>query len=265
MLAGTAKIEITCREVGAPAYVISEKTRSHIPPNLLEKKVEIDDPLFLKVLVLDDGSRRHALITMDVTAIGARTISQDILGDSADDFLPVLRQRLQRETGLTGESVTVSASHTHPPGRLLCSDAEQIEKAVEAVRLAMERMVPVRIGAASVRQENLTFNRTLMMKDGTDYTIRGCNPLPPDEEVEALRPIDPEVGVLRIDRLDGSPLAVVYNFASHLLIGSPFSNISADFPGTTSEYLESTLGHDVVAFFLQGAGGDVSEVMQLDR
>ncbi len=265
MLAGTAKIEITCREEGAPAYHLTEKTREHIPPHLWDKKIAIDDPLYLKALVLDDGARRHVLITMDVTAIGARTITQDILGDSADDFLPELRKRLAAETGIPGGCVTVAASHTHPPGRLLCSDAEQIEKAVQAVRQALSGMVPVHAGAASVPQDKLTFNRTLMMKDGTDYTIRGCNPLPPDDEVEALRPVDPEVGVLRFDRLDGTPFAVIYNFGSHLLIGSPFSNISADFPGTTSGFLETALGHGAMAFFLQGAGGDVSEIIQLDR
>lgn len=265
MLAGTAKVEITCREEGAPAYHLTEKTREHIPPHLWDKKIEIDDPLYLKALVLDDGARRHVLITMDVTAICTRTITQDILGDSADNFLSELRKRLSAELGIPGECVTVAASHTHPPGRLLCSDAEQIERAVRAVRQAVAGMVPVRAGAASATQDKLTFNRTLMMKDGTDYTIRGCNPLPPDDEVEALRPIDPEVGVLRFDRLDGSPMALVYNFGSHLLIGSPFSNISADFPGTTSGFLEATLGHDAMAFFLQGAGGDVSEIIQLDR
>jgi len=65
--------------------------------------------------------------------------------------------------------------------------------------------------------------------------------------------------------LDGRPLAVVYNFASHLLLGSPKANITADFPGVTSQYLEENLGHDVMAFFLQGAGGDIAEVSKSDR
>jgi len=265
MLAGTAKIEITCREVGAAAYVASPRTMEHIPKELWDKKVEIDDPLFLKALVIDDGCRKYAFITMDVTAIGCRTITQDILGDSADDFMPRLRGCLLECHGITADCVTVCASHTHPPGRLLCSDVEQIQKGVSAVTQAIENLVPVKVGAGSAQQDRLTFNRTLMMKDGTDYTIRGCNPHPADEDVEALRPIDPEVGVLRIDRLDGTPLAVVYNFASHLLVGTPYSKITADFPGVTSDYLEKTLGHGAMAFFTQGAGGDISEIAQLDR
>lgn len=264
LLAGTARIDITCPDVGAPAYVVSEKTLEHIPKELWDKKITVDDPLYLRVLVLDDGSRKYAFITMDTTAIGCRTITQDILGDSADDFMPRLRERLLADGGVEAECVTVCASHTHPPGRLLCDDDAQINKAAEAVRTALQNMVPVRIGSASSEQRQLTINRTLMMKDGTDYTLRICNPYPPDDEVEALRPVDPEVCVLRVDRLDGTPLAVLYNFACHLLIGTVGWNITADFPGVTSEYVERTLGHDVMAFFTQGAGGDVHEISQMD-
>ena len=265
MLAGTAKTEITCREEGAAAYTVSEKTKAHIPKELWDKKIEIDDPLYLKALVLDDGTQKCVLLTMDTTAIGCRSITQDILGDSADDFMPVLREHLKKEAGVAPDCVTVCASHTHPPGRLLCDDAEQIRKAVGAVKEAIANMVPVRVGAGSAHQDKLTYNRTLMMKDGTDYTLRSCNPYPPDEEIESLRPIDPEVGVLRIDRLDGTPMAVVYNFGAHLLIGSHTANITADFPGVASNHVEKILGHDAMAFFIQGAGGDVSEVPQLDR
>jgi len=265
MRAGTSKIEITCREEGAAAYAVSEKTKAHIPRELWDKKVQIDDPLFLRVLVLEDGSRRMALITMDTTAIGARTITQDILGDSADHFLPNLRARLRREAGISPDSVTVCASHTHPPGRLLCGDSEQLEKAARAVQEALANLVPVKVGAASALQNRLTYNRTLMMKDGTDYSLRSCNPHPPDEEVEALRPVDPEVCVLRVDRLNGTPLAVVYNFGCHLLIGQPSANITADFPGVASQHVETVLGNEAMAFFIQGAGGDVSEAPQLDR
>ena len=265
LLAGTAKIDITCPDVGAPAYEVSEKTMEHIPRELWDKKITVDDPLYLKALVLDDGTKKYVLITMDTTAIGARTITQDILGDSADDFMPMLRQRLQKDCGIAGECVTVCASHTHPPGRLLCSDAEQLNKASEAVRQAIQNMVPVRIGAGSAHQAGLTINRTIMMKDGTDYSLRACNPYPPEEDIEALRPVDPEVCVLRVDRLDGTPLAVVYNFASHLLVGTAGWNITADFPGVTSAHVEKMLGHDVLALFTQGAGGDVQEIAQMDN
>lgn len=264
ILAGVGKVDITCYGKDTIAALFSDKTKAHIPKRLWNKPVEMDDPLYARALVLDDGHEKVILITMDITAIGARTISQNILSDSADDFMPNLRRRIEQELGIPGGNVCVTASHTHPPGRLLCDDNSQIDKTLEAINQALQNMVPVTIGIDSGYDDTLTFNRTLMMKDGSDYTIRACNPCPLDDKVDALRPIDPEIGILRIDRLDGRPFAVVYNFATHLLLGSPKKNITADHVGVTSQYLEDYLGNGAMAFFLQGAGGDISEVSKCD-
>ena len=259
--AGVGKADITCREEELSDALLSEKTKKHIPEQYLGKKIEIDDPLFVRALVLDDGSEKVVLITMDITAIGGRSISQYILNDSADDFMPNLRKRIEQELGIPGCNVSVSASHTHPPGRLLCDDVAQINKTIEAIKTAQQNMVPVTIGVGSGHENTLTVNRTMIMKDGTDYSWR---PEPPGDEIERLRPIDPEIGILRIDGLDGSPFAVVYNFASHLLVGCKKGKITADFPGVTSQYLEENLGGDVMVFFLQGAGGDIMEAFYDD-
>jgi len=267
MRAGTGRVEITCREDVTLDALLSEKSKKDIPPELLGRKLEVSDPLFVRALVLDDGCEKIVLITMDVTAIGARTISQNILCDSADDFLPKVRRRIEEEFNIPGGNVSVSASHTHGVPRMLCDDAAQVARTVEAVAQAMRAMVPVTFGIGAGREDTLTFNRTMMMKDGTDYTLRGCNPPPPDSEVAGLRPIDPEIGILRVDRLDGSPLAIVYNFASHLLLGPPAGKrgrISADHVGVTLNYLEENLGGGATAFFLQGAGGDIAEVSKCD-
>lgn len=262
--AGVSKIEITCEEGETYDAFLSEKAKKHIPIEFLGTTLKIDDPLFARVLVLDDGSGKVVWITMDVTAIGARTISQDILSDSADNFMPDLRKQIEKEFNIPGCNVCVSASHTHQAPRMLCDDAAQINKIMEAIKDALQNMLPVTIGAGSGCENTITVNRTIMMKNGTDHTL---SPFPPENEIESLRPIDPEIGILRIDRLDGSPFAVVYNFASHLLLGSPQGNpghITADHVGVTLKYLEQNLGGGAMAFFLQGAGGDVNEIFFAD-
>ena len=264
MLAGVSRVDITCKAEGTQCELLSEKTKAHIPKEFWDKKIEIDDPLYARALVLDDGQQKVVLITMDAVAIGCRTISQNILNDSADDFVPNLRSRILDELGIPGSNVVVTASHNHPPGRLLCDDDEQLDRIADAVRQAHANMVPATVGVGSGHEDRLTFNRTVMLKNGLDYTTRGCQPPVPDDKVEGLRPIDPEIGILRIDRLDGTPLAVVYDFASHLLLGSPRKVITADFPGTVAQYLEGHLGDDVTVMFLQGAGGDIAEITKND-
>ncbi|MBU4212033.1 MAG: hypothetical protein L6437_11255 [Kiritimatiellae bacterium] len=229
-----------------------------------EKGAAIHDPLYAKALVLDDGRTRVAIIAMDTTAIGGRRISQRILDDVGEEFLPKLRGRIQKELNIPGSNVLVNASHTHPPGRLLCADNAQVDRTFDAVRRAVRNMTAVRIGIGAGHEDRITINRSLRLKNGQDWTIRHSNPCPPDEEVAAVGPIDPEIGIIRIDRLDGRPLAVVYNFACHPLFGDARGAITANFPGVASRVIEENLGHDAMALFLQGAGGNICDVLFKD-
>ena len=220
----------------------------------------IRDPLYAKALVLDDGHTRVVIIAMDVTAIGGRRISRRILDDVGEDFLPRLRSRIEQELQIPGSHVLVNASHTHPPGRLLCDDDEQVERTFDAVRRAVANMTAVRIGTGAGYEDRITMNRTLELKNGLAWSVRHSNPCPPDDQVAGVGPIDPEIGLIRIDRADGRPLAVVYNFACHLLFGDPQGSITANLPGVASGVIEETLGHGVMALFLQGAAGDIIDV-----
>lgn len=263
--AGVAQVDITCQPGGTYDELLPEKAKQHIPREYLGTRLVVDDPLSARVLVLDDGRAKMVLVTMDVTAIGARSISQNILSDSADDFMPNLRARLAADFDIPPESVSVSASHVHQTPRMLCEDAAQIDRIAAAVAEALGSMAPVVAGVGSGHENTLTFNRTIMLKDGTDYTLP---PYPREEDIAGLRPIDPEIGILRIDRLDGSPLAVLYVFGTHLLQGSPQGNVghvTADHVGVARQYLEEAIGGGVMAFFLQGAGGDVNEVTVADH
>jgi len=223
-------------------------------------EIPIMDPLYAKALVLDDGNTKLAIITMDVTAIGGRKISDGMLNDVGEEFLPELRSRMQKKLQIPSLNVLVNASHTHPPGRLLCDDAEQIDRVYDAVNRAMQNMTEVKVGVGSGIEDRITMNRTLNLKNRKQWSIRHTNPSPPDEEVESFGPVDHEIGVLRIDRLDGSPLAVVYNFACHLLFGDAQGSITGNIPAYASKVLEETLENDSMAFFIQGAAGDIIDV-----
>jgi len=260
--AGVGKVDITVKEGELSYGLYPERVMEHIPPQFREQRVKIDDPLFVRALVLDDGKEKVVLVTLDCCAIAARTISQYILYDSPDDFMPRVRKRVEDEFGIPGDRVSVSASHVHPPGRILCDDDEQVNRTVAAIRHALDNLTPVTIGVGAGHEHTLTYNRTWIMKDGTDWSWR---PEPPGAEIERMRPIDPEIGIVRIDRLDGHPLAVLYNFASHILPAVRSGNITADFPGVTSAYLEERLGGGAKAIFLQGANGDIIEAYYDDR
>lgn len=217
----------------------------------------IHDPLYAKALVLADAETTLAIIAMDVVAIG-------LICDVQDDFLPKVRARIEAELGIPGKHVLVNASHSHPPGKVLCEPDELIDRVFETVRRAQATLVPVTVGAGRGHEDSFAINRTLRLKNGTGWTIRHANPCPPDETVAGLGPLDTEIGILRVDRTDGTPLAVVYNYACHPLMGVNNGGITANYPGIASGAIEQTLGHGAMALFLQGAGGDVCDYLYKD-
>lgn len=222
-----------------------------------ERGVVVHDPLYAKALVLDDGKTKVVLLSLDAVAIGG-------IGDIGDDFLPKLRNRIQSKLGIPGQNILVHATHTHPPGRLLCEPRKQIDRSFDAVQKALQNLTEVVVGSGIGFEDRLMINRTLRMKNGKGWTVRQAYPCPPDEDVAGVGATDPEIGILRIDRLDGRPLAVVYNYAGHPLLGVPGGGVTANYPGFASGVIEEQLGHGALALFIQGAGGNLTEVLYKD-
>jgi len=218
-------------------------------------KRRVNDPLYAKTLVLDDGNTKVAIVAMDAVAIGG-------ICDIQDDFLDQLRSRIQSELGIDAQNVLVNATHTHTAGPMLCENQELLDRTFEAIHQACQNMAEAKVGSGMGYEDRIMINRTLRLKNGLHWTIRQANPCPPDDDVEELGPVDPYIGILRIDSLNGQILAVVYIFSCHPLLGVPDGSVTANFPGFASKIIEEQL--DTTALFLQGTGGDIMEVLYKD-
>lgn len=227
--AGAAKVDITDRDA-AP----------------------VNDPLYAKALVLRSDAATAVIITLDAVAIGE-------LGRVRNSFLPNVRGRLEKELQIRPSHVLINASHCHG---IVCEDVEQ--RAVEAVKAAWRNLAPVRVGAGRGREDRIMENRRLQLKDGREADVRHAYSLPRDEDLAGIGPIDPEIGLLRLDRVDGQPLAVVYNFACHPIQGVPSRGNTADIIGFASKAIEENLGGGALAIFLQGCAGDINPVIYKD-
>ncbi len=212
----------------------------------------VNDRLYVKALALRDGVKTAVIITVDAVAIGE-------IGPIRNDYLSNVRRRLQSELKIDPADVLVNASHCHG---IVRADVDQ--KTVEAVREAMRNMIPVKVGAGSGREDRIMENRRLKLKDGTEADVRRAYSLPPDEDVAAVGPVDPEIGILRLDTNSGRILAVVYNFACHPIEGVPNGGNTADLVGFASKTIEESLGDGAIALFLQGAGGDINPKLYKD-
>ena len=73
-------------------------------------------------------------------------------------------------------------------------------------------------------------------------------------------PVDPEVGVIRVDAADtGRPMAVLMNFAAHpTVVGDKNFEFSADYVYYARRAVEGMIGGDVMAIFANGAQGTIA-------
>jgi hypothetical protein len=227
--AGAAKVDITNVEAGP-----------------------VNDPLYAKALVIKSDTTMVVIVTVDAVAVGE-------IGHIKNDYLPKVRARLEKELNVPPKNVLINASHCHG---VVCSDVD--DRTVQAVKLAMQKLVAVHTGVGTGREDRIMENRRLKLKNGTIVDVRHAYSMPADEDVAEVGPVDPEIGILRLDRMDGSNLAVVYNFACHPIQGVPNGGNTADVTGFASRVIEDNLSDGAIALFVQGCGGDINPVMYKD-
>jgi neutral ceramidase len=193
----------------------------------------IHDDLHATALVVDDGHRQVVLITLDLMVIDAT-------------FTRITRERIWLETGLPPDAILLTCSHTHNApsagGLLGVGECDPVyedwasRQAATAAILAWRRREPVHLRTARGDLAGHTFNRTRPHGD-----------------------VDPTVTTLKVETLDGSPLAFVVNFAAHPTVTTdwrPFA-VSRDLPGEVCDLIEQSLP-GVTAMYVQGACGDVN-------
>lgn len=213
----------------------------------------INDPLYAKALVIKDEATTTAIVTIDAVAIGE-------IGSIRNDFLGKVRSQIEKDLKIKPANIMINASHCHGT---VCPDVA--EKTIEVIKMAAKELAPVTVGAGHGHENRIMENRRLKLKNGKELDVRHAYSLPPDEEVAEVGPVDPEIGILRLDRKDdGRMLAVVYNFACHPIQGMQSGANTADMTGFASQVIEDNTSEGTIALFLQGCGGDINPVNYKD-
>ncbi len=212
------------------------------------------DPLMAKVLVLEAGDSKMALVTLDLGSIVSDNLRRDVpqkLG------IPVL---------------LLSASHTHSGPQYLApagtgaglppSGAEpspyllEIEQKIfDAIRQASSSMFPARLGVGRGSLQ-LGYNRLLLRDTGRARALFDNLQRVP------YGPVDPEFVLLRVDDAAGNPKAVLVHYAAHAVVLGPTNcKYSADYPGAMQTKVEADLP-GVQCMFVQGGAGDINPLFQ---
>ena len=208
------------------------------------------DPLFAKVLVLEVGESRMALVTADLGSFVSDNLRRDVVSKLG---IPVL---------------LLSASHTHsapaflPFGSAPASDdvsraylAEIERKIFGAIETASRSMFPARLGVGKGSLQ-LGYNRLLLRDDGRARAVFDNLDRVP------YGPVDPEVVLLRVEDQEGRARALLVHYAVHAVVLGPTScKYSADYPGVVQSTVERELEGTQV-MFVQGGAGDVNPLFQ---
>ena len=221
---------------GAAAVNITPPLGAEIAGNMTYAPVaEIHDELHVKSLVLDNGQTRLAFAVVDSCMVPG-------------DIIARARRMIEEHTSIPAAHILVSATHTHsaPAATHLFQsqpDPKYVDwlavRIADSVRLAVQRLEPARIGWGVGREERLLFCRRFFMKPGTIPP----NPLgkidrvqmnPPSGSPNILKPegpVDPDVGIIAVESVQGRPICVVGNYALHYVGGVGRGHISADYFG----------------------------------
>lgn len=204
-------------------------------PSELPKNYEgIFDHLYSRAIVLESGTSSAALITVDAGAI-------------PEPIWRTVTQQVERELGIPATNVLLTATHTHSAP--MQQGPGYAQKIVESVRLAKQKAAPARIGyGTGVSYINVNRN---ILDPKTKHWWEGPN---------YDGPSDKTVAVIRFETLGGEPIAVYYNYAMHAVTVGQLDQVSADYPGTTSKYIEDSLDDKIVAVFSNGAAGDQNPI-----
>lgn len=232
--AGAAKADIT-PPIGGTMYGYGARGK-----NVSEG---VHDRLYAKALVLDDGSTKLAVATLD-------------MGSCNHENTANIKEIVKEKTGIENVLCVVSHSHSTPAGSLSfpskekpwIRDAER--KIAGAIVEAAGNLVPARIGVGCGEVPE-GHNRRKISDDGKAVMMWA------NRERVPTSPVDYQLGVIRVETLDGKPLATLVNFACHpVVLGPENLLISADYPGVFTRVVEESIGGQCM--FLQGACGDIN-------
>ncbi|MGC2768414.1 MAG: neutral/alkaline non-lysosomal ceramidase N-terminal domain-containing protein [Candidatus Acidiferrum sp.] len=203
------------------------------------------EKLYVRAIVLDNGSARAALIAAD----------QGGLSDAV--WQPASKQ-IAAELDCPVANILMSATHTHsgwgpggfPGMRGLRPDPNAappplVGQIVDAVKQAKANRQPARVGFGTGRSY-LNVNRDAIDGDTHLWT----------QAPNLDGPSDKTVAVIEFLAPSGQPIAVYMDYAMHPVNGFLAGITSADFTGATSRYVEQAFDDKMVAVFVQGASGD---------
>lgn len=218
------------------------------------KSEGVRDRIHHRIAALDDGTTDFYLVSTEICTVSPA-------------FYRAFSKKLEERLGIGPDRIWWSTTHTHSaphvgpqdPAPLFAEalgdrfsideDVAYRERVIEllldGIEKARARLEPARLGIG-VGTAEANVNRRERNREGR--IVLGVNP---------EGPVDRQVGVVRLERPDGSPIGLIANYAIHgTALGPGNLRISGDVPGIVAAYVERRIGAPML--FVNGAEGDAA-------
>jgi len=189
------------------------------------------EPLEANALVIAIGDEKLAMVGLDMGRPPVR------------ESFARIRKAVEEQAGV--DYLFIVGSHTHHGACVELADVPSKENSyqkkfengiIEAIVTAEKKKVPAKWAIEQPKVQNRNRNR--------------------QSHTEPI-PVDRELGVIRVDDLNGKVIAIAVNFAAHpTSIDADVCLYSPDYPGFLKKRVVEEFGG--VCLFLQGAAGDMS-------
>ncbi len=218
----------------------------------------IHDHIYQRIAALDDGKTTVYFISTELAVI-------------SPGYYDKISQQVEKELGIQPQNLWWTVTHTHsapevgPPGVPEIFMPERYQQAssrgesnpeysrfleaklMEGLKQAKETLQPAKLGLG-LGFSTANMNRRAQDEDGK--IDLGMNP---------DRPVDRQIGLIRLEALDGKLIALLANYAMHgTVLGGENLEITGDAPGIVAKYVEDKLGAPVL--YINGAEGDVAPI-----
>jgi neutral ceramidase len=213
----------------------------------------IHDSIHHRIIVLDDGVTQFFLVSSEICLMSpseydhvAELLQKKLGIDPLNFWWSVTHTHSAPEVGVPGlAEVFMGDRYKHEADTAYTSFIEQT--LINGIIEARQKLEPAKLGVGwGFSQANI--NRRAIDEDG-EASI-GLNP---DGAV------DRRIGLLRLEKQDGSPLALIANYPIHgTVLGQDNVEISGDVTGIVSEYVEEKIGAPVL--FINGAAGNLAPI-----
>lgn len=196
------------------------------------------DTINAKALLLDDGKNKAAVISVDLCTAPINLLESSLAASGVE--------------GYTVENTLMPASHSHGGTEGFSMDPRNVfgnprvgvfdqkvldftvGRIAQAIKAAAANMQPVTVASGNMQLPGFSENRR-------------------DDEFT-----DDELVLLRLNRADGSPLALLVSFTAHgTFMTEKEMLVSGDWAGNMQRTVEDAVDGDVTCLYMNGAEGDI--------